>query len=78
MNHPARIGFIVSKAVGGAVIRNRTTREPFPDGFGTKVGRRALANGLLCRFDPDWIAFGPPLTVTPEQIAASLREAGGR
>jgi ribonuclease P protein component len=26
VNHPARIGFIVSKAVGGAVIRNRTTR----------------------------------------------------
>ena len=26
MNHPARIGFIVSKAVGGAVIRNRTRR----------------------------------------------------
>ena len=28
----------------------------------------ALANGLLCRFDPNWIAFGPPLVSTAEQI----------
>ena len=33
-----------------------------------KVGRRALERGLLCRFDPHWIAFGPPLIVTAEQI----------
>ncbi len=33
-----------------------------------KVGRRALAHGLLCRFDPHWIAFGPPLIVTDEQV----------
>ena len=31
--------------------------------FGVRVGRRALENGLLCRFDPHWIAFGPPLVV---------------
>jgi adenosylmethionine-8-amino-7-oxononanoate aminotransferase len=36
--------------------------------FGVQVGRRALAQGLLCRFDPHWIAFGPPLIVTAEQI----------
>ena len=28
----------------------------------------AMANGLLFRFDPHWIAFGPPLVVTAEQI----------
>jgi L-2,4-diaminobutyrate transaminase len=33
-----------------------------------RVGRRALENGLLCRFDPHWIAFGPPLISTAEQI----------
>ena len=33
-----------------------------------KIGRRALANGLLCRFDPHWIAFGPALVVTAEQL----------
>jgi hypothetical protein len=32
------------------------------------VGRRALELGLLCRFDPHWIAFGPPLISTAEQI----------
>ena len=32
------------------------------------VGRRALEHGLLCRFDPHWIAFGPPLVSTSEQI----------
>ena len=49
-------------------VRDRATREPFPDDFGVRVGRRALANGLLCRFDPHWIAFGPPLVSTAEQI----------
>jgi hypothetical protein len=39
----------------------RRSREPFLDGFGVKVGRQALDHGLLCRFDPNWIAFGPPL-----------------
>ena len=41
------------------------TKEPFPAemAFGVQVGRRALENGLLCRFDPHWIAFGPPLVV---------------
>ena len=24
--------------------------------------------GALCRFDPHWIAFGPPLVVTPEHV----------
>ncbi len=51
-------------------MRDRTTKERFPEsiGFGVRVGRRALANGLLCRFDPHWIAFGPPLVVTAEEI----------
>jgi adenosylmethionine-8-amino-7-oxononanoate aminotransferase len=51
-------------------VRDRATRERFPDStaLGIRVGRRALAHGLLCRFDPHWIAFGPPLIVTAEQI----------
>jgi adenosylmethionine-8-amino-7-oxononanoate aminotransferase len=49
-------------------VRDRATKERFPDVFGVKVGRRALENGLLCRFDPHWIAFGPPLVSTAEQI----------
>lgn len=51
-------------------VRNTTTKERFSDSvaFGVQVGRRALANGLLCRFDPHWLAFGPPLVVNAEQI----------
>ena len=59
---------------GGAIniefVRDRKTKERFPanPGFGVRVGRRALRNGLLCRFDPHWLAFGPPLISTTEQI----------
>jgi adenosylmethionine-8-amino-7-oxononanoate aminotransferase len=51
-------------------VRNPQTKERFPveAAIGVKVGRRALENGLLCRFDPHWIAFGPPLISTPQQI----------
>src|SRR4051794_38122506 len=64
------IGDIRGKGLFQAVefVRDRATREPFPDGFGVRVGQHALANGLLCRFDPNWIAFGPPLVSTAEQI----------
>lgn len=49
-------------------VKDRKTKERFPNSFGVLVGKRALQNGLLCRFDPHWIAFGPPLVVTGEQI----------
>jgi adenosylmethionine-8-amino-7-oxononanoate aminotransferase len=52
-------------------VRDPAAKEPFPAdvAFGVRVGRRALENGLLCRFDPNWLAFGPPLISTAEQIA---------
>ncbi len=55
-------------------VRNLKTKEPFPAelAFGVKVGRAALERGLLCRFDPNWIAFGPPLVSTAEQIEEML------
>src|SRR3954447_15618319 len=64
------IGDIRGKGLFRAVefVRDPATKEPFPDAFGVRVGRRALENGLLCRFDPHWIAFGPPLVVTAEQV----------
>src|SRR6516162_3381633 len=51
-------------------VKNPVTKERFPQmmAFGVQVGRRALQNGMLCRFDPHWIAFGPALTFTAEQI----------
>jgi adenosylmethionine-8-amino-7-oxononanoate aminotransferase len=68
------IGDIRGKGLFQAIefVRDKSTKEPMPDAFGVKVGRRALEHGLLCRFDPNWIAFGPPLVVTPEQIDEML------
>lgn len=66
------IGDIRGKGLlqGIEFVRDPKTKEPFPKdvAFGMRVGRRALDNGLLCRFDPNWLAFGPPLVVTSEQI----------
>ncbi len=49
-------------------VADRQTKAQLPGAFGVEVGRRALELGLLCRFDPHWIAFGPPLVVSAEQI----------
>jgi adenosylmethionine-8-amino-7-oxononanoate aminotransferase len=66
------IGDIRGKGLlqGIEFVRDVKTKEQFPTdvAFGVRVGRRALANGLLCRFDPHWIAFGPALIVSSEQI----------
>jgi adenosylmethionine-8-amino-7-oxononanoate aminotransferase len=59
---------------GVEFVRDPATKERFPASaaFGVRVGRRALANGLLCRFDPHWLAFGPPLVVTEEQLGEMI------
>jgi adenosylmethionine-8-amino-7-oxononanoate aminotransferase len=66
------IGNIRGKGLfqGMEFVRNRETKERFPDeiAIGVRIGRRALENGLLCRFDPHWLAFGPPLVSTAEQV----------
>jgi adenosylmethionine-8-amino-7-oxononanoate aminotransferase len=66
------IGDIRGKGLflGMEFVKNLATKERFAaeTAFGVQVGKRALANGLLCRFDPHWLAFGPPLVVTAEQI----------
>lgn len=66
------IGDIRGKGLFQAIefVRDTATKEPYPADveFGIRVGRRALESGLLCRFDPNWIAFGPPLISTAEQI----------
>lgn len=56
--------------LGIELVRDPATRQQFPAelAVGTRIGKRALENGLLCRFDPHWLAFGPPLIVTAEQI----------
>lgn len=66
------IGEVRGKGLFQAVefVADRATRARFEDsiGLGVRVGRRALAEGLLCRFDPHWIAFGPPLVSTDADI----------
>jgi adenosylmethionine-8-amino-7-oxononanoate aminotransferase len=59
---------------GVEFVQDVATKKSFPPevGFGVRVGKRALANGLLCRFDPNWLAFGPPLVVTREQLEEML------
>ena len=66
------IGDIRGKGLfqGIEFVKNPATKERFPatTAFGVQVGRRALHNGMLTRFDPHWIALGPALTFTAEQI----------
>ena len=64
------IGDIRGKGLfqGIEFVADRTTREQFDPPIGTQIGRRALANGLLTRFDPHWLAVAPPLIVEEDQI----------
>jgi len=70
------IGDIRGKGLlqGVEFVKNKKTKERFPadPGIGVRIGRKALANGLLCRFDPHWLAFGPALIVTSEQLDEML------
>lgn len=56
--------------MGIEFVKNLKTKERFPAevNLGVRIGKRALQHGLLCRFDPHWIAFGPALVVTDEQL----------
>jgi len=60
--------------LGMEFVKDPQTKARFDiqPGIGIRIGRRALANGLLCRFDPHWLAFGPALCVTAEQIDEML------
>jgi len=48
-------------------VADPATKRPFDPPIGLEIGRRTLANGLLTRFDPHWLALGPPLVITEEQ-----------
>jgi adenosylmethionine-8-amino-7-oxononanoate aminotransferase len=56
--------------IGVEFVEDPATKRPFPADtkLGLRIGKQALRNGLLLRFDPNWIAFGPPLIVTEADI----------
>jgi len=66
------IGEIRGKGLllGVEFVQDPSTKEKFPDDvkFGLQVGKQALQNGLLLRFDPDWIAFAPPLVISEAEL----------
>jgi len=59
--------------LGVEFVADTQTKRRFDPPIGQAIGKQALANGLLMRFDPHWIAFGPALTITPEEIDEIIR-----
>ncbi|HSB73855.1 MAG TPA: aspartate aminotransferase family protein [Candidatus Methylomirabilis sp.] len=56
--------------IGAELVKDPVTKTQFAPGIniGLRIGKQALRNGLLLRFDPHWIAFGPPLIVTEQEV----------
>lgn len=56
--------------IGVEFVKNTSTNEPFDENveFGIQVGKTAMEKGLILRYDPDWVAFAPPLIITKEEI----------
>ncbi|HEX7550103.1 MAG TPA: aspartate aminotransferase family protein, partial [Candidatus Methylomirabilis sp.] len=66
--------------IGIELVEDPPTKKPFAPEvkLGLRIGKQALANGLLIRYDPHWIAFGPPLIVTTadiDQMVAILEQS---
>lgn len=55
--------------VGVEFVKDLDTKEQFPAEakFGVRVGKRAIEKGLILRFDPNWIAFAPPLVISEDE-----------
>jgi len=49
-------------------VKDTATLEQFDPPIGVEIGKQALANGLLTRFDPHWLALGPPLVVSEQHV----------
>lgn len=64
------IGDIRGKGLffGIEFVKNLETKEQFSPPIGQLIGRRCLEHGLILRFDPHWIAMGPSLIITEQDI----------
>lgn len=60
---------------GVEFVEDAASGRPFPRErrFGKHVERRLLEAGMILRCDPDWIAFGPPLTTTMNEADEMIR-----
>jgi adenosylmethionine-8-amino-7-oxononanoate aminotransferase len=69
------IGEIRGKGLllGVEFVKDRKTKEQFKNKFGTQVGETALKEGLLLRYNPNWIAFGPPLIIKEDELDTMIR-----
>lgn len=54
--------------IGVELVKDPATKERFNPPIGLAVGKAALKRGLLMRFDPHWLAFGPALNITATEI----------
>ena len=54
--------------LGVELVADLETKARIDPPIGVEIGQRALKNGLLTRFDPHWLALGPPLIVDQRQI----------
>lgn len=76
MRRHGLIGDIRGKGLflGMEFVQDQATRRRFPadQPVGQWIGRRALESGLITRFDPHWLAMGPPLSVTAAEIDEML------
>ena len=72
MKHRSVIGDIRGRGLflGIEFVRNTAAMERFGPPIGIDIGKRTFANGLLTRFDPHWIALGPPLTIDEHCVNA--------
>ncbi len=64
------IGDIRGKGLfqGIEFVKDVVTKEQFDPPIGILIGKLALKNGLLTRFDPHWLAMAPPLTVQQQEL----------
>ena len=62
--------------IGSEFVRDRKTKEQFEERlrFGVQVGKIALQKGLILRYDPNWIAFAPPLIIENEEIDTMMNK----